>query len=191
MMSLKSCEISCVAVEEEQGAFFQSPLVGRIRMLVCAGEPIHDGMIIAELNQLDVKYKLLAALNQPARVTRVLPTSLWFPLSFHEPFLWFESAVATVGKAAKPEAMSSLQGDIKIEAPMDGMFYLSPSPTEPAFVEVGKIIKSDQTVGVIEVMKCFYPVKYTGMKPAKIVQICVATATPVAHGQLLLSLQLV
>ena len=71
---------------------------------------------------------------------------------------------------------------IAVDAPMDGMFYLSPSPEKPPFINVGDEITPGQTVGLIEVMKCFYPVKFQGMKATKVVSIQVSNATPVTSG---------
>lgn len=72
-----------------------------------------------------------------------------------------------------------------ITSPLDGMFYLSPSPTEPAFVTLGQTIKPGQTIGLIEVMKCFYPVKYQGLSPAVIKSIKVTSASAVSAGHVL------
>lgn len=43
----------------------------------------------------------------------------------------------------------------KIESPMVGVFYRSPSPDAPPFVDVGDTIEVGQTVGLIEAMKIF------------------------------------
>ncbi|MBY0533160.1 MAG: hypothetical protein K2P86_14435 [Xanthobacteraceae bacterium] len=46
-------------------------------------------------------------------------------------------------------------GTIAIKAPMLGRFYRAPSPSEPAYVDVGKRVGPDDTVCMIEVMKLF------------------------------------
>ncbi len=40
-----------------------------------------------------------------------------------------------------------------VAAPMIGTFYASPSPGEPAFVEIGDSVEAGQTIGIIEAMK--------------------------------------
>jgi len=72
-----------------------------------------------------------------------------------------------------------------ITSPLDGMFYLSPSPSEPAFVTIGQSVTPGQTIGLIEVMKCFYPVKFQGLSPAVIKSVKVASASAVGAGQVL------
>jgi acetyl-CoA carboxylase biotin carboxyl carrier protein len=50
-------------------------------------------------------------------------------------------------------------GEHAIRAPMLGTFYRSPSPGEPAFVELGQRVKADDTLCLIEVMKLFSSIK--------------------------------
>ena len=44
---------------------------------------------------------------------------------------------------------------VRIEAPVMGVFYRSPAPGEPSFIEVGDIIEVGQPIGMIEAMKVF------------------------------------
>jgi acetyl-CoA carboxylase biotin carboxyl carrier protein len=51
------------------------------------------------------------------------------------------------------------EGEVAIRAPMLGTFYRSPAPGEPPFVEIGKSVKAEDTVCLIEVMKLFSSIK--------------------------------
>ncbi|MBL4818319.1 MAG: propionyl-CoA carboxylase [Deltaproteobacteria bacterium] len=73
-----------------------------------------------------------------------------------------------------------------IRAPLEGMLYLRPSPTEPLFVEEGQVIQPGQTVALIEVMKCFHPIKYEGSKPEKVVKIHATDNQPIQTGAAIL-----
>lgn len=44
---------------------------------------------------------------------------------------------------------------VRIEAPVMGVFYRSPAPGEPSFVDVGDVVEIGQPIGVIEAMKVF------------------------------------
>jgi acetyl-CoA carboxylase biotin carboxyl carrier protein len=44
---------------------------------------------------------------------------------------------------------------LAIEAPLMGVFYRSPGPSEPPFIEVGDTIEAGQPIGMIEAMKVF------------------------------------
>lgn len=45
-----------------------------------------------------------------------------------------------------------------VTAPIIGVFYRSPSPGAPPFVEPGAAVEEDTTIGIIEVMKLMNPV---------------------------------
>ena len=47
----------------------------------------------------------------------------------------------------------------QVKAPMSGIFYRGPSPEEPAYVEVGDVVKKKQVIGLLETMKVFQKVK--------------------------------
>ncbi len=42
-----------------------------------------------------------------------------------------------------------------VASPMNGIFYISPSPSAPPFVRVGDTVTAGQVVGLIEAMKVF------------------------------------
>ena len=66
-----------------------------------------------------------------------------------------EPAAAGVGdNAAK---MAEFPDATPIRAPMSGMFYASPAPGKPAFVEVGQAVSAGDQLGIVEVMKLFTP----------------------------------
>lgn len=100
-----------------------------------------------------------------------------------EPFL---SNDTSAPKKSSTFIKTSSSGDKSqghsIDAPMDGMFYLSPTPNDPPFVKIGDEIAPGQTVGLIEVMKSFYPLIYKGSNKAKITGINVQNASPVTCG---------
>jgi acetyl-CoA carboxylase biotin carboxyl carrier protein len=70
---------------------------------------------------------------------------------------------------------------IPITSPMVGTFYRAPSPTAPAFVEVGDTVSVGQTVCIIEAMKLMndMPSEVSG----KIVKILVENGATVEFGQ--------
>ena len=56
---------------------------------------------------------------------------------------------------ANPAAPVQLLAGHAVRSPMVGTFYRAPSPSEPPFVEVGRQVKSGDTLCLIEVMKLF------------------------------------
>ncbi|TAJ91056.1 acetyl-CoA carboxylase biotin carboxyl carrier protein [bacterium] len=83
---------------------------------------------------------------------------------------------------AKPKVVVR-EGTLPVNAPIVGTFYITPEPGAPPFVEVGKRIDEDMTVGLIEVMKVFTAVK-SGVR-GTVVEICVQGGQFVEYGQTL------
>lgn len=65
------------------------------------------------------------------------------------------AAVNPAVTAAAPEPVAAPSNTISIDSPIAGVFYASPSPTEPAYVNVGDHISAGQVVGLVEAMKVF------------------------------------
>jgi acetyl-CoA carboxylase biotin carboxyl carrier protein len=64
--------------------------------------------------------------------------------------------------AAGPAGNGAAAGPVAarhVRAPLVGVFYRTPSPGEPPFVEVGDWIEPGQQVGIIEAMKMMVPVE--------------------------------
>jgi len=72
---------------------------------------------------------------------------------------------------------------IEVKAAMSGVFYRKPAPEEPAYVEVGTVVKKKQILGLLETMKVFQKVK----APAngKIIEIVAENETPLKDGELI------
>lgn len=70
-----------------------------------------------------------------------------------------------------------------VKAPMVGTFYLKPSPTSDAYVEIGKEVKKGDTLCIIEAMKLMNEIEseFNG----KITEICVKDGEPVEYGKTL------
>jgi acetyl-CoA carboxylase biotin carboxyl carrier protein len=80
----------------------------------------------------------------------------------------------------------SSNGLVPIASPMVGTFYRSPSPSAPAFVDIGDRIAVGQTVCIIEAMKLMndMPAEVAG----RIVKVCAENGTTVEYGQALFML---
>jgi acetyl-CoA carboxylase biotin carboxyl carrier protein len=62
--------------------------------------------------------------------------------------------ITTPGPVAAPEPPEA-DDRIAVVAPMVGVFYRAPAPTERPYVEVGDPVEEGQTIGIIEAMKVF------------------------------------
>ena len=78
-------------------------------------------------------------------------------------------------------------GLLPVKAPTLGIFYRSPKPGAPPFVDEGKYVEENDTVCLIEVMKLFNAVK-AGVK-GRIVKICAENNQMVEYNQVLFLLK--
>jgi acetyl-CoA carboxylase biotin carboxyl carrier protein len=66
---------------------------------------------------------------------------------------------ATQGVAPAPAAEPAGPVAHAVIAPLTGIYYASPSPTAPPFVQVGQEVVAGQVIGLIEAMKLFNEIK--------------------------------
>ncbi|ODA34695.1 acetyl-CoA carboxylase biotin carboxyl carrier protein [Planctopirus hydrillae] len=92
------------------------------------------------------------------------------------------SAPAAAAPAASaPAAPAAEAGLIDIKSPTVGTFYTSPTPEDPAFVNVGSTVGPQTVVCIIEAMKVFnqIPAEVSGT----IAAVLVKNGDPVEYGQ--------
>lgn len=68
-----------------------------------------------------------------------------------------------------------------VKAPIVGTFYLKPSPTSEAYVEIGKTVKKGDTLCIIEAMKLMNEIE--SEFDGKIIEICVKDGEAVEYGK--------
>ena len=79
---------------------------------------------------------------------------------------------AAAAQPAEPAAAAPATKGKVIQSPMVGTFYRSPSPSTPAFIEVGQHVKMGDVVCIIEAMKMMNQIEadYTGVVEAILVE---------------------
>lgn len=87
---------------------------------------------------------------------------------------------ASVAAAASAHAAPTPDGH-PVTAPMVGTFYLSPSPGAPAFVEVGRSIRTGDVLCIIEAMKIMNPIEAD--RDGVVAAILADNGQPVEYGQ--------
>ncbi|MDE2572857.1 MAG: acetyl-CoA carboxylase biotin carboxyl carrier protein [bacterium] len=95
-----------------------------------------------------------------------------------------EAASAKPARPARPDLPSS---GVAVKAPMLGVFYRSPAPGAPPFVEVGGIVSEQDTLCIIEVMKLMNSIK-AGAR-GRIAAILVDDAAMVEYDQPLMIIE--
>lgn len=175
--------LTCKSRKLSELVEIMSPGVGRVSLRVHIGQAIVGSQVIGDFYCLNQHHVLRAADDCFGTVAKLKDHDRFINLSFGEIFLVLRPTVADGLCGSSTLVNGGVLDHVKsIDAPMDGMFYLSSSPESPPFVAVGDTVSPGQTIGLIEVMKCFYPVKYQGDKAVKIRGVSIKNATPVNCG---------
>jgi acetyl-CoA carboxylase biotin carboxyl carrier protein len=112
-------------------------------------------------------------------------------VAFGDTLAWLETggepAPAVTGEAAGP--LAALQdGGAAVRSPSSGRYYQRPAPGKPPFLEIGDVVESGQTVGLLEVMKTFTRIHYGGPglpDPAVVIELVAADGEEVEEGAVL------
>ena len=119
----------------------------------------------------------------PAPIVHVAPGAAHAPLPPMQPVSLAPRATAGVEAApaaAAPAQDSDRKGHL-VNSPFVGTFYRTPAPDQPAFVEVGSVIRKGQVICIIEAMKLMNEIEAD--EPGKITEILVENGQPVEFGQ--------
>jgi acetyl-CoA carboxylase biotin carboxyl carrier protein len=87
----------------------------------------------------------------------------------------------TESASAAPATAEPASNTTVVTAPIIGVFYRSPSPGAPPFIEPGAAVEPDTTIGIIEVMKLMNPV--TAGTAGTLTDFLVADNAQVEFGQ--------
>ena len=92
-------------------------------------------------------------------------------------------APAPAAIAAAPAAPTAAEADLSKaqRSPMVGTFYRAPSPSSPAFAEVGQSVKEGDTLCIIEAMKLMNEIE--AERSGVIKAILVENGHPVEYGE--------
>jgi acetyl-CoA carboxylase biotin carboxyl carrier protein len=96
------------------------------------------------------------------------------------------SAPAATGPSVTSASATGPAADA-ITAPLTGVFYRSPSPQAPAFVQIGSAVAAGDVIGLIEAMKLFNEIRST--KSGKVKRIVAENGQLVRAHQPLIELE--
>lgn len=92
--------------------------------------------------------------------------------------------VTAAGSSSSPDEA----GFTYVKSPMVGTFYRSPSPENPAFIEVGSKVDEKTVVCIIEAMKIMNEIQ--AETKGSVVEMLVENGQPVEYGQRLFKIKL-
>lgn len=98
-----------------------------------------------------------------------------------------ESVPTLTAAPIKAPEVATQTALVDLCAPMTGVFYRSPSPDAPPYVEVGDYVEEGQIVCLIEAMKVFNEIP--AERSGRIAQICAESGQLVEQGAVLFRLE--
>jgi biotin carboxyl carrier protein len=162
------------------------PAVGRLHPLAfSAGALLVPGAVIGTLSVLGQPMSL----RLPPGDLPVLRFVAWNAEARRG--AGFGTWIARVEEAAPPgqegarsEGASdrATEDGFVLPAPMEGQFYRSPSPDAPPFAVPGQRLAPGDTVGLVEVMKFFYPLAWPGPGTVELVEMLAPDGRPIEAG---------
>jgi len=169
------------AILREPGTI-TAPKLGVFAARVAAGDRVRPGTVLGTLRVLNREYSVIAPQGS-AGVVEKAPSSRHDPVGYGDVLFTLGSdagiAIAASALGAKTDAMVD---GVVVSAPITGIFYRRAAPSTPVYVEIGQAVANGQTVGLIEVMKTFNPVVYTGA-PGVVAAIPAGDRQEVVFGQ--------
>ena len=114
-----------------------------------------------------------------SRASSVVPQMMQMP-AMAAPAPAAAPAAPAAPAAVEAPAEAQFNGHV-VKSPMVGTFYRSPSPSSPAFIEVGKTVKAGDVICIVEAMKMMNQIEAD--KSGVIESILVEDGQPVEFDQ--------
>lgn len=143
----------------KQGSVLAAPSVGVWRpALGGRGQVVVAGDVIGWLDRAGRSLEIVAPKGAQGAVARLAEAGTWVSAGT----MLCELGDATAEFAAEVEeatAAGGPEGATAVVADTDGTIYLRPEPGSPLFADVGAVVKAQDTLALVEVMKTFTPVR--------------------------------
>jgi biotin carboxyl carrier protein len=172
---------------DDAGRELCCPRVGRFSFALDEGDWVRPGTPIGTLRVLNSRFLVVAPVGVSGRVSELTRAGA---VGYRGRLLRVCEVLGTEPDSVSDDSQETAEGvgGIEINSPIDGIFYCRPTPEDPPFVAVGDELTQGQTLGLIEVMKTFNPVKFEGQAlpgRVRLLQVLVTDLQEVAAGQVL------
>jgi len=176
----------------EGGSFVSCPAPGRVRLQRQKGEVITAGSRVGILVENERNFDLVLPPGVVGEIHEVFLANPWTACEYGQPLVRLVAPTGSEERAAKERAAE--KSDLfDVASPTHGTFYRRPSPDSPPYVKVDQEITRGETLGLVEVMKCFSPITFDpppGCERARVKEIVATDGAEVRTEQPLLRLQL-
>jgi len=181
-----------LAEPDGDGWIIKSPLVGIYRNGPEGGDALAAGDPAGRITVLNRIERLRLPAGVSGRVVERLARGRTEAVEYGQTLFTLsptsQGAPGAAGSAPAGRNAGLPAGCLPVSCPIDGVFYLRPSPGSPPYVQPGARVETGRTLGLIEAMKSFNAVVYGGQGlPARavVVEVRAADATEVRQGAVL------
>lgn len=183
------------AIEHREGGLIDllCPKVGHWRGGPKAGDLVGPGEDLGELEILGELHRIVAPRGASGAVVEDPDRSPRAPVAVgYRARLVRLDPQATPAAAVQADTDTEAASGLLFRAPLSGRFYGRPTPDQPLFCKPGDVIKTGQTVALLEVMKTFNRVVFGGPDmpdQAKVKRVIPATESDLDEGDPILELE--
>lgn len=190
--------------DQERSFTILSPAVGIYLKTPELGAYLKGGSPAGLLKILNTLYHLRLPENVNGFVRKIKVNDLANPVEFRQELYTLlparDRAPSNVNldESMGPEERTTIReegrpvGTYSIVSPTEGIFYLRPNPTAPPYVREGDVVSSGAILGLVEVMKSFNQICFTGPdfpEKARVLKILVPDGAEIRSGQTLIWLK--
>jgi acetyl-CoA carboxylase biotin carboxyl carrier protein len=151
--------------------------VEKLRAILAALE----GTEVTRLDWTDGQERLTLRMGHPPAPVTALHAATAAqsaPLALPTPPQVTPVSPAAAAPAAVPAARDNT---FTVNSPFVGTFYRAASPDNPAFAEVGQVVKKGQVLCIVEAMKLMNEIE--AEQPGRLVEALIQNGSPVEYGE--------
>ena len=120
----------------------------------------------------------------PTTAVHAVPVATGPVASISTPPVVSPVAAAAAAPSEKPAAKAAPDSKtFTVNSPFVGTFYRAASPENPAFVDVGTVVKKGQVLCIVEAMKLMNEIE--AEQPGRLLEVLVQNGAPVEYGEAL------
>ena len=169
------------------GTALLAPAPGWFHRTIAADHLVSEGDVLGELDVLGRITRIVAP--RVRGLVRLDVRDVRRAVSYGDVLLRVEPVTAGDPAVAPAAAAPAAEQGLVFRAPTSGRFYGRPSPDKPAFVSAGMELTTGATICLLEVMKTFHRVTYSGDR-ARVRELLVKDGDDIDAGAPLLALEL-
>jgi acetyl-CoA carboxylase biotin carboxyl carrier protein len=162
----------------------RAPMPGHFIPAIGAGDLVTPDEVIGQLVVLGRSVAVLAGNVRGLAVAPGSPRAV----AYNDALVGVDLEAQLAGAAPDQVTAAAAATERVFRAPTSGRFYGRPAPDKPAFVSAGSPLAAGTTVCLLEVMKTFHRVTYSG-EPAQVRTVLVADGDDVNAGDALIALE--